>query len=744
MDTNSLLNMNLALNVARKCRICGMDILDLSCAFSIFGSDRLDHKLERYLRLNIQADDLMPKCICGSCYLKLESIDQFALMANRTEEAFRTWIRRLRGLNCPDDSIQNVNLVLPLFRPQQTAYANDCTTEQKIHVRSFQSKEAKEQPHQQHPSIHPVTPKLSPAGSSGQANPPETTVISYSDLKLGLLIKDQELLKLILKALKWAENDRQASFEVLIQRLKNSSFREILSNHHLLNDSDLTQLLKSYIGQGVMNIFSTPSPSTTVTNNNVPPLVLSSSIVSQTAGIGVTLTNEILESINRIKQPTALSNTTPLSTQCTISNRGNGSGFKLDEASERMEVGVDPDLYFPYDDEDSSSANKFDHRFDERQDNTVTIKLVPTSGDSAECRKMIPAILNVRSSNRFQCSMCPECFPSNNDLQQHTVLRHLPTTHPTVMTEHGKPAIKIRVRKNKATTLPSDRLLPKLSNITSIVTSEQAPATESMTIAPLKIPASTTITVIPGCAKPPPMPSPPGTSVITANPNTTKARKRLLEPPSKIELIRKSKRKPVPKVKHSPSPVPCEKKTNRSVRKSIEPELVVATKVSSRRRTPSAFCTVCRTKLAARETIRQHMEQQHSRFECENCGRTFKSKLSLVRHQQQHHVASTIAPGNASKSELQTQRTSKGKKLEDSPLHKCTQCSKAFRKAVHLKVHVLNHSSEEAKRVAEPKVTIVKATTVLRKRTILVGAKTGNSNPTPVGRTKRNSKMAKK
>ncbi|XP_035781204.1 uncharacterized protein LOC118460744 isoform X1 [Anopheles albimanus] len=744
MDTSSLLNMNLALNVARKCRICGMDILDLSCAFSIFGSDRLDHKLERYLRLNIQADDLMPKCICGSCYLKLESIDQFALMANRTEEAFRTWIRRLRGLNCPDDSVQNVNLVLPLFRPQQTAYVNDCTTEQKIHVRSFQSKETKEQPHQPY-----YTPNLPQTGSSGQANPPETTVISYSDLKLGLLIKDQELLKLILKALKWAENDRRASFEVLIQRLKNSSFREILSNHHLLNDSDLTQLLKSYIGQGVLNIFSASSPSTTINNNNVPPLVLSSSIVSQTTGSGVPLTNEILGGINRVKLPVAPSNTTPLTAQCTIPNRSSGTGFKIDETSvsEQMEVGVDPDLYFPYEDEDSSSVNKFDHRFDERQDNTVTIKLVPTSGDPAECRKMIPAILNVRSSNRFQCSMCPECFPSNNDLQQHTVLRHLPTAHSTVMTEHGKPAIKIRVRKNKATTLPSDRPLPKLSSITSTVSTtlpELPPVNESVPIAPLKIPASTTITVVPACTKSPNRPTPPGSGMITTNPSTTKVRKRLVEPLPKVELIRKSKRKPVPKVKHSPSPIPSDKKTNRNVRKPNEPEIVAGTKISRRRRTPSAFCTVCRTKLAATETIRQHMEQQHSRFECENCGRTFKSKLNLARHQQQHKATMNVHSKDGT-SVPQTQRSSKEKKPEGSQLHNCTQCNKAFRKAVHLKVHLLNHNNGEAKRVAEPKVTIAKEATVLRRRTILGDAKAGSSNTTPVGgRTKRKSKLTKK
>ncbi|XP_058060093.1 sal-like protein 4 [Anopheles bellator] len=709
MDTNSLLSMNLALNVARKCRICGMDILDLSCAFSIFGSDRLDHKIERYLQLNIQADDLLPKCICGSCYLKLESTDQFALMANRTEDAFRAWIRRLRGLNCSDEPVQNVNLVLPLFRPQQSTAATDCSADQKSNIQAFHMKE----PQQQRLFVASGLQKPVPAANLTQGNitPAEVNTISYSDLKLGLLIKDQELLKLILKALKWAENDRRASFDVLIQRLKNSSFREILSNHNLLNDGDLTQLLKSYIGQGVMNSFTsssaTASTGVPVSANVPPPLVLSSSIVPPLAPASAHPT--IIGSMSSAPQ------TAPSA----------GNTFKIDDASvTQMEVGIDPDLYLPYDDEDSSSATKFDNRFDDRQDNTVTIKLVTTSDNSEDVRKMLPAILNVRSSNRFQCSVCPECFATNGELQQHIVQNHLQTARPMpLVSEHGKPAIKIRVRKTKhLLTAPPLQPTP-IKRVVSSPVRTVSKTPPPLTIVPLKIPPSTTITVVP-VSKPQ-----PSTTTTGENLKPVTVRKPLQESPPKVELIRKSQRKPVKKGNLS-SPIPSRKQRVTKAKPStttapVEEDRHPVAKVS--RRTPSAFCTVCRKTLPARESIRDHMERQHSRFECEKCGRAFKSAVNLERHQQCH----TGMMVESAKTKHQQ---------SGDELHKCTHCSKEFRKLLHLKLHLNNHHND-SKSTAKPSSTVA-AGTSLRKRTPN-GAIAGSS-VSEVGRTKRKSTITRK
>lgn len=71
--------------------------------------------------------------------------------------------------------------------------------------------------------------------------PKGMSLIGYDDLKIGQFIKDQELLKLIIKALKWHSFDH-------MEKLKNTSFRDLLSNPNLLRDGDLVQLIKSYVG----------------------------------------------------------------------------------------------------------------------------------------------------------------------------------------------------------------------------------------------------------------------------------------------------------------------------------------------------------------------------------------------------------------------------------------------------------------------------------------------------------------
>lgn len=681
MDPNGLLSMSLELNVARKCRICGMDIHDLTCAFPIFGSDRLDTKIQRYLQLNITRDDLLPKCVCGSCYLKLESIDQFAVMANRTDDAFRAWISRLRGLNSPEEAGRSVNVALPIFRPQ---HQQPNTPIQAVDDKGCLILQP--QP------VNVTRPKPGSKGNMAQSGTTASSpsVVSYSDLKLGLLIKDQELLKLILKALKWAENDRRASFDVLIQRLKNSSFREVLSNHNLLNDSDLTQLLKSYIGQGVMSSFL-PMPATSgnqyVLNNNVPPpLVPLQPPNAQPM-------NEDFVELQRIKLPPS----TP-----KPSGTVGVPDLQIDEASvTQMEVGVDPDLYFPYEDEDSSSTTKYEStKVGDRQENTVTINLMSTNvaGDLVENKRMIPAILNVRGSNRFQCSACPECFPTNPDLQQHIVTSHLSKGNRTVPTEQGKPAIKIRVRKNKPTVImvPKPVIAPRppVVIMTSTESSRPVPVTmsppadlnqsvPSISIAPLKIPASTTITMIPGPIKT----EPPNPAIVTqpetALANSAPSQKTPVKatPPKKVGLVRKSKRKLSIKLEHSPRSEP-EKKKQRT--KDREPTPTV---IKSPRRALTSFCALCRKRLAPSENIREHMQQEHSRYQCEKCERSFKSAINLARHQHCHEETGSSTTGGTKPVPPKTTKAPQ----TDPDTHKCSFCGRIFKRSNHLKLHLNHH-----------------------------------------------------
>ncbi|EDV30813.1 uncharacterized protein Dana_GF15049 [Drosophila ananassae] len=64
-------------------------------------------------------------------------------------------------------------------------------------------------------------------------------------ISLGSVIRDPDLLKLILKALKWPVS--AGNCEDQMNRLKNSKFAVIMSDSNLLQDTDLTQLLGPYL-----------------------------------------------------------------------------------------------------------------------------------------------------------------------------------------------------------------------------------------------------------------------------------------------------------------------------------------------------------------------------------------------------------------------------------------------------------------------------------------------------------------
>lgn len=161
----------------------------------------------------------------------------------------------------------------------------------------------------------------------------EITIFAYDELKLGQIIKDQGLLKLILKALKWDMSRKKIDEQLEI--LKTSNFQDILGNPALLLDEDLMHLLGPYI-----------SPEIFSCGNNV-------------------------------------------------NKQGPGS---IDSTSEdavtEMEVGVDPDLFFPYDDDETRSAEE-------------TIQAIVDN----EIKPLI-------------CSTCPMTFSTQSALQEH-ILNHL-------------------------------------------------------------------------------------------------------------------------------------------------------------------------------------------------------------------------------------------------------------------------------------------------------------------------------
>lgn len=189
----------------------------------------------------------------------------------------------------------------------------------------------------------------------------DITIFAYDELKLGQVIKDHDLLKLILKALKWQFTRRNQTSQ--IEKLKNTNFHEVLASPDLLRDADLMQLLGPYIKQD--------------RNGNGGPktsLIRNATTVPAIADKNV----EVVELSDPDKEP-------------SNSNDDNTA----DETSVEMEVVVDPDLFFPYDDDETRSAE-----------------------EAIEIEELKP----------LKCPTCPELLKTEQDLKEH-ILGHMMEKH---------------------------------------------------------------------------------------------------------------------------------------------------------------------------------------------------------------------------------------------------------------------------------------------------------------------------
>ncbi|XP_064546499.1 uncharacterized protein dbr [Drosophila montana] len=102
-------------------------------------------------------------------------------------------------------------------------------------------------------------------------------------ISLGNVIRDPDLLKLILKALKWPVTTDNC--EEQMARLKNSKFAVIMSDNNLLQDNDLTQLLGPYLGP-MMAIVQQQRPNPSANSNKTPSPRTSPSVTTELQTIG--------------------------------------------------------------------------------------------------------------------------------------------------------------------------------------------------------------------------------------------------------------------------------------------------------------------------------------------------------------------------------------------------------------------------------------------------------------------------
>ncbi|XP_017479158.1 PREDICTED: mucin-5AC [Rhagoletis zephyria] len=101
----------------------------------------------------------------------------------------------------------------------------------------------------------PTAPQPTPPNEPESEQQPQTEPTDLSqpfrtnipdDILLGKVIKDGDLLKLILKALKWPV--KRNNMEAQLERLRNSRFAHIMADPNLLQDADLTQIMGPYLG----------------------------------------------------------------------------------------------------------------------------------------------------------------------------------------------------------------------------------------------------------------------------------------------------------------------------------------------------------------------------------------------------------------------------------------------------------------------------------------------------------------
>ncbi|XP_059618876.1 zinc finger protein 34-like [Phlebotomus argentipes] len=368
--------MDLAIGIKDKCRLCAVDLANIPASTRILHLNEksvLD-RIKKYLQVTVKLDDYMPKIVCERCCQIIMDIDELAKVAKNTQKYF------LMHLNASLKKIEEQHEEAPKRsrkRGRKASGKQEVPVNPPVSLEQMINEQISRNPPGVEKCLH-SDPQLSFLAGN------EVSIYAYDDLKLGQLIKDTELLKLILKALKWEDQN----LDVQLERLKNTSFRKILSNSNLLHDGDLLSLIKSYVGQDTFT----------------------STFKSSDAGSGVVYDLQVSYHLPNVTVTTGCQEK-----QTELKNLYGG-----EVSVTEMEVGVDPELFLPYDDdteatngEGSCDSTTLSVDLSEQRD----FEDLPAENNNEETTTDIPDV-------GFHCTTCPEKFQTHVQLQDH-VLTHL-------------------------------------------------------------------------------------------------------------------------------------------------------------------------------------------------------------------------------------------------------------------------------------------------------------------------------